>query len=36
MVSLPMGLRLNPTRPFRFLGEWVTAPFGAIRRRLVG
>jgi len=31
LASLPMGLRLNPARPFRFLGEWLTAP---IRRYL--
>jgi glycosyltransferase involved in cell wall biosynthesis len=34
VASLPMGLRLNPTRPFRFLGEWCGAPFGSIRRRV--
>jgi glycosyltransferase involved in cell wall biosynthesis len=34
VASLPMGLRLNPTKPFRYLGEWFTAPIGAIRRRL--
>jgi glycosyltransferase involved in cell wall biosynthesis len=34
VASLPMGLRLNPTKPFRFLGEWFTAPLGALRRRL--
>jgi glycosyltransferase involved in cell wall biosynthesis len=34
VASLPMGLRLNPTRPFRFLGEWFRAPFGPIRRRV--
>lgn len=32
LASLPMGLRLNPGRPFRFLGEWLSAPL----RRLVG
>jgi glycosyltransferase involved in cell wall biosynthesis len=26
LASLPMGLRLNAARPFRFLAEWVTAP----------
>jgi glycosyltransferase involved in cell wall biosynthesis len=34
VASLPMGLRWNPTKPFRFLGEWFTAPFGPLRRRL--
>jgi len=33
-ASLPMGLRLNPTRPFRFLLEWFSAPLGPISRRL--
>jgi glycosyltransferase involved in cell wall biosynthesis len=33
LASLPMGLRLNSTRPFRFLREWLAAPFSAIRRR---
>lgn len=33
VASLPMGLRLNPTKPFRFLGEWFCAPLGALRRR---
>jgi glycosyltransferase involved in cell wall biosynthesis len=31
LAALPMGLRLNPTRPFRFLGEWLSAP---VRRYL--
>jgi glycosyltransferase involved in cell wall biosynthesis len=26
LASLPMGLRLNPARRFRFLAEWLTAP----------
>jgi hypothetical protein len=34
VASLPMGLWLNPAKPFRFLREWFTAPFGAIRRRV--
>jgi hypothetical protein len=34
LASLPAGLRLNPTKRGRFLGEWLAAPFGAIRRRL--
>ena len=31
LASLPMGLRLNAGRPFRFLGEWLAAP---VRRYL--
>jgi glycosyltransferase involved in cell wall biosynthesis len=34
VASLPMGLWLNPAKPFRFLGEWFRAPLGPIRRRL--
>jgi hypothetical protein len=26
LASLPMGLRLNSSRPFRFLAEWLAAP----------
>ena len=33
MASLPMGLRWNPSCPFRFFGEWFTAPFAGMRRR---
>jgi glycosyltransferase involved in cell wall biosynthesis len=33
-ASLPAGLRLNPSRPWRFLGEWITAPLGYVRRGL--
>lgn len=33
-ASLPAGLRLNPSRPWRFLAEWVTAPLGYVRRAL--
>jgi glycosyltransferase involved in cell wall biosynthesis len=34
LASLPMGLRYNPGRPFRYLGEWLSVPFDAVRRRL--
>ena len=34
LASLPVGLKWNPTRPLRFLGEWFGAPFGALKRRL--
>ena len=34
LASLPLGLRLNPRRPFRFLAEWISAPFAGIWRRL--
>jgi glycosyltransferase involved in cell wall biosynthesis len=34
MASLPMGLRLNPRRPFRFLREWLTAPWAGLKRRI--
>jgi len=34
LASLPAGLRLNPTKRGRFLGDWLAAPFRAIRRRL--
>ena len=30
LASLPMGLQWNPAHPFRFLGEWLCAPW---RRR---
>jgi glycosyltransferase involved in cell wall biosynthesis len=33
LASLPIGLRLNPAKPLRFLGEWLSAPMGAFRRR---
>jgi glycosyltransferase involved in cell wall biosynthesis len=32
LASLPMGLRLNPRKRARFLGEWLAAPF----RKLLG
>jgi glycosyltransferase involved in cell wall biosynthesis len=32
VLSLPAGLRLNKGHPLRFLGEWLTAPLGAVRR----
>ena len=32
LASLPMGLRLNPTRPFRFLREWLAAPWAGFKR----
>jgi glycosyltransferase involved in cell wall biosynthesis len=34
LASLPTGLRLNPTKRARFLGDWLAAPFRAIGRRL--
>jgi glycosyltransferase involved in cell wall biosynthesis len=34
LASLPAGLRLNPTKRVRFLGDWLTAPLREIRRRL--
>ena len=34
LASLPVGLRLNPTKRARFLGDWMAAPFRAIRHRL--
>ena len=34
LASLPAGLRLNPKKRARFLGEWLAAPLGVIRRRL--
>jgi len=34
LASLPVGLRLNPTKRARYLGDWLTAPVHAIRRRL--
>jgi glycosyltransferase involved in cell wall biosynthesis len=34
LASLPVGLRLNPTKRARFLGDWLAAPFRAIGRRL--
>jgi glycosyltransferase involved in cell wall biosynthesis len=34
LASLPLGLRLNPRRPFRFFAEWISAPFAGIWRRL--
>jgi glycosyltransferase involved in cell wall biosynthesis len=33
-VSLPLGLRLNPRRRFRFVVDWISAPFAGIWRRL--
>jgi len=32
LASLPMGLRLNSSKPFRFLAEWLAAPI----RKLLG
>jgi glycosyltransferase involved in cell wall biosynthesis len=31
LAALPMGLRWNPSRRVRFLGEWLTAPFAGLR-----
>jgi glycosyltransferase involved in cell wall biosynthesis len=31
-ASLPMGIRLNPGKPFRVLGEWLCAPVAYFRR----
>jgi glycosyltransferase involved in cell wall biosynthesis len=33
LASLPLGLRMNPARRLRFLGEWMTAPLGKFRTR---
>jgi hypothetical protein len=33
LASLPMGLRWNPAKPFRFLGEWLCAPVAFFKRR---
>ncbi len=33
LASLPMGLRLNSAKPFRFLGEWLCAPAALFQRR---
>ena len=32
LASLPMGLRMDPSRRLRFLGEWMTAPLGFSKR----
>ncbi len=32
LLSLPAGLRWNKAHPLRFLGEWLSAPLGAVRR----
>jgi glycosyltransferase involved in cell wall biosynthesis len=32
LLSLPLGLRFNRTRPLRFLREWITAPWKAVVR----
>jgi len=34
LASLPVGLRLNPAKRARFVGEWLAAPIKAITRRL--
>ncbi len=34
LTSLPVGLRLNPAKRARFVGEWLAAPLKAITRRL--
>lgn len=36
LLSLPLGLWYNPAKPFRFLLEWVSAPWKARRRHLHG
>ncbi len=33
LASLPLGLKLNRARPFRFLAEWLAAPIRALLRR---
>lgn len=33
LAALPMGLRLNPSRRVRFVGEWLTAPLGGLRHK---
>lgn len=32
LLSLPLGLWYNPYKPFRFLGEWTSAPWRALQR----
>ena len=34
LASLPEGLRLNPTKRARFVGDWLAAPLKAIGRKL--
>jgi len=34
LASLPVGLKLNPTKRVRFLGDWMAAPVRAIGRRI--
>jgi glycosyltransferase involved in cell wall biosynthesis len=34
LASLPMGFRLNPTHRFRFLCEWLAAPWVGFKRRI--
>jgi glycosyltransferase involved in cell wall biosynthesis len=31
LASLPMGLRMNPSRRLRFLAEWMSAPLGVFK-----
>ncbi|MGA2772465.1 MAG: glycosyltransferase family 2 protein [Bryobacteraceae bacterium] len=33
LASLPMGLELNPAKPFRFVGEWLCAPVAYFKHR---
>ncbi len=32
LLSLPVGLRYNSSKPLRFLGEWAAAPWKALRK----
>jgi hypothetical protein len=32
LLSLPLGLRFNRSRPLRFLREWISAPWKAVKR----
>jgi glycosyltransferase involved in cell wall biosynthesis len=36
LAALPIGLSWNRRRPFRFLAEWIAAPFRYLTRRLSG
>ena len=36
LAALPVGLSWNRRRPFRFLGEWLSAPFRYVGRKLRG
>lgn len=36
LASLPLGLRYNSSKPFRYLGEWTAAGWTGVLRRLRG